>query len=100
MIIFILSAFLGLLTANIVLLLLLAGVLLGVVVSIQALIIVEKDISQFSIGEILSLVGYSIIENFGPHQVLNFFRITGYKSALANTRGWGEMTRKGFAKKS
>lgn len=100
MLIFILSVCLGLLNADIIFLLLVAGILMGVFVSMQALLIVEKDIDQFCIGEIFILIAYAFLENFGPHQVLNFFRITGYKSALGNTRGWGEMKRKGFTAKS
>jgi cellulose synthase/poly-beta-1,6-N-acetylglucosamine synthase-like glycosyltransferase len=100
LVIFISSIFLGLLDPNILLLLLLAGILMGIFVSMQALLIVEKDISQFRLREIFILIGYALAENFGPHHVLNLFRITGYKSALAQTRGWGEMKRKGFIAKS
>ena len=100
LVIFVSSIFLGLLDANILLLLLLAGILMGIFVSMQALLIVKKDISQFRLREIFILIAYAFAENFGPHHVLNFFRITGYRSALAQTRGWGEMKRKGFISKS
>lgn len=100
LVIFVSSIFLGLLDANILLLLLLAGILMGIFVSMQALLIVEKDISQFRLREIFTLILYAFAENFGPHHVLNFFRITGYRSALAQTRGWGEMKRKGFISRS
>ncbi|MGL4370124.1 MAG: glycosyltransferase family 2 protein, partial [Spirochaetota bacterium] len=81
LVIFILSIFLGLLTKEILLLLLLAGILMGIFVSLQSMLIVETNIEHFSIREIFTLALYALLENFGPHQLLNLFRITGYKSA-------------------
>ncbi len=90
------AAILGLLNVEIALLLFISTILMGVLVSIASLLIAEKDIKYFKLKDILVLVVYSIIENFGPRQLFSLWRVGGYLSILGKERGWGKPERKGF----
>jgi hypothetical protein len=97
--IMVITAFiLGLLNGEIALLLFVSTILMGVLISISSLLIAEKDVKCFKLKEILILIGYSIIENFGPRQLFSFWRVGGYLSMLGKQSGWGKPERKGFSK--
>ncbi len=89
----------GLLNAEIALLLFISSILLGVLISISSLIIAEKDLKYFKLKDVLVLVIYAIIENFGPRQMFSLWRVGGYFSMLGKQKGWGKAERKGFADK-
>ena len=86
----------GLLNTEIALLLFISNILMGVLISVSSLFIAEKDIKYFKLKDILILIGYSIIENFGPRQLFSFWRVGGYLSILGKNRGWDKLERKGF----
>lgn len=88
---------LGLLNAEIALLLFISTILMGMIISISSLLIAEKDLKYFKLKDILILLGFSIIENFGPRQLFSFWRVGGYLSMLGKQKGWGKPERKGFA---
>ena len=88
--------FLGLLNLEIVLLLFVTSVLLGILVSMFALTIAEKESDAFPGPYILTMMGYALLENFGPRQLISFWRVAGYFSSLRQTAAWGKMTRQGF----
>ncbi|MBP7174717.1 MAG: glycosyltransferase [Thermoclostridium sp.] len=88
---------LGLLNVEIALLLFIATILMGMLLSISSLLIAEKDLKVFRLKDILILVGYAFIENFGPRQLLSFWRVGGYLSMLRKPSGWGKPERKGFS---
>jgi cellulose synthase/poly-beta-1,6-N-acetylglucosamine synthase-like glycosyltransferase len=88
---------LGLLNAEIALLLLISTVFMGVLISIASLLIAEKDTKYFRVKDILILILYAIIENFGPRQLFSFWRVGGYLNMLKKPTGWGKAERKGFA---
>ncbi|HWR39827.1 MAG TPA: glycosyltransferase [Patescibacteria group bacterium] len=92
----VLAYFLDLLDPFIACFLFIANILLGVVVSVFALAISAREFPSFSGADSLRLIGYAILENFGPRQLLSFWRVTGYWNALRQTTSWGKMTRKGF----
>jgi len=92
----ILAACLGLINQKLALLLFIASVLFGIVVSVSALVIAEREIKYYSTKEIFLLTFYAFIENFGFRQIVSFFRVTGYFSAIRQSRGWGKMDHKGF----
>lgn len=91
------AALIGLLNIEVALLLFISNILMGTCVSLASLIIGETDEQYFSQKEILILIIYAIIENFGFRQIASFWRVAGYINSLKKPRGWGEMTRKGFA---
>ncbi len=93
----IIALLLGILNGQIALLLFITTIMLGVLISISSLIIAEQEVNYFKISEILKLIGFSILENFGFRQLMSMWRIAGYISVLRGTSGWGKMVRQGFA---
>ena len=91
-----LAFFLGLLNLNLALLLFIATILFGLLVSIFALAIAEKDNDYFPGPYMTTMLFYAFLENFGVRQYISFWRITGFFSALRQTTTWGKMERKGF----
>jgi len=96
----VLAFFLGLINVELAILLFISTILMGVLVSLSSILIAEKDIKYFKLKDIFILMLYSIIENFGPRQMLSFWRVGGYLSMLRKPTGWGKIERKGFADKS
>lgn len=92
-----LAAALGLLNQKIVLLLFIASILMGVLVSLFALLASGMESPNFSFKERLILLLFAIIENFGYRQVQLLWRVQGYLNSLKRPKGWGEMERKGFS---
>jgi cellulose synthase/poly-beta-1,6-N-acetylglucosamine synthase-like glycosyltransferase len=86
----------GLLNAEIALLLFIATILMGVFISITSLLIAEKDTEYFSYKDILLLILYAVIENFGPRQLFSFWRVSGFLKMFGKPAGWGKPQRKGF----
>lgn len=96
--IMVLMAFiLGILSLEIALLLFVASVMLGVLVSIISLMIAETENSYYGYRDILRLIGIAVIENFGPRQVFSFWRVAGFFNMFSKEHSWGEQARKGFA---
>jgi cellulose synthase/poly-beta-1,6-N-acetylglucosamine synthase-like glycosyltransferase len=89
--------FLGLINTEIAVLLLISTILMGVLVSISSLVIAEKDIKYFRLHDIMILLFYAIIENFGPRQLFSLWRVGGYFEMLKKPGGWDKPVRKGFA---
>ncbi|MBF0432403.1 MAG: glycosyltransferase [Fibrobacteria bacterium] len=93
----VLSAVLGILNPPMVLMLFVATVMLGVFISIAALIIAEQEVSYFRFREVLKLISYAIIENFGFRQMMSLYRVVAFINVIKGTSGWGKMERTGFA---
>lgn len=93
----ILAIALGVFNQHIALLLFISSIMMGIIISIFSLLIMEKEIHYFSRKELTILILYSLIENFGPRQLISLWRISGYINSLKKPVGWGTMTRKGFA---
>ena len=92
----VLAAFLGILDEKIALLLFATTVLLGVLVSITSLLIAEREEQIYSFKDLMKLLLYAIIENFGPRQVFSFWRILGQFHVIFGQSGWGKIKRKGI----
>ena len=86
----------GLLNSSTAIWLFIASVMLGVFVSISALIIAEQEIMRFRLRDVLKLFSYAIVENFGFRQLMSGWRIVGYINLLRGRQGWGKMQRRGF----
>ncbi len=93
----ILALIVGALSTEMAILLFIASILLGGLISIASLLIAEKDVKYFKLKEVLILVAYSIIENLGPRQLLSLWRTGAYLSMLRKQGGWEKAERKGFA---
>lgn len=90
-----LAAILGILDQKLALFLFLSTILYGMVVSLGSMLIAERENHYFSLSDLLKLLSYSIIENFGPRQVISFWRIRGQLSLLSGETGWGSIKRRG-----
>ena len=96
----VLATILGLLNVKIALLLFISTILMGILISLSSLFMAEKDTDYFTMKELMILILYSIVENFGPRQLISFWRVVGYINSLKKPKGWGKMERKGFTKSS
>lgn len=91
----ILAAALGILDERLALLLFLTTILLGIIVSLSSLLIAERENNYFRIRDLFKLIGYAVIENFGPRQLFSFWRIIGQFKVIWGSQGWGNIKRKG-----
>ena len=88
----------GLLDAGILLLLLFVTIIMGIFLSLFSLFINEEERQTYSWHDILSLLLYAVLENFGWRQMISLYRVKGYLSSLKETNVWGQMNRIGFKK--
>ena len=92
----VLAALLGILDRRIALLLFVSTILLGVLVSIASLLIAEREEQYYSFKDLMKLLFYAIIENFGPRQMFSFWRLQGQIKIIFGQTGWGHIKRKGI----
>jgi cellulose synthase/poly-beta-1,6-N-acetylglucosamine synthase-like glycosyltransferase len=92
----VLAFFLGILDRRIALLLFVSTILLGIIVSLMALLISERETHYFKLRDLLKLIGVAIIENFGPRQLFSFWRIIGQIQIIFGKGGWGTIKRRGM----
>ncbi|MDL2289199.1 glycosyltransferase [Clostridia bacterium OttesenSCG-928-F22] len=77
------------------------SVLYGIVLSIGALLLEENTFKKYpSIGQLLKLTFYSLIDNFGYRQLNTIFRVEAMLTYRKNKHNWGSMKRKGFGQKT
>lgn len=91
-----LAGIFGLMSTKLVLLLFVATVLMGVLISMSSVLIAERQVYYFNYRDTLKMLGIAFIENFGPRQVFSMWRVLGFFSAMKKPQGWGKMERKGF----
>ena len=96
----ILSIFLGIFNFEIAIILFIAMVLMGIMVSVSSLLISEKNGQNFSRKELWIMVLYATIENFGVRQYFSLWRFGGYINMFKKPVGWQKADRKGFAGKT
>ncbi|MCP4049408.1 MAG: glycosyltransferase [bacterium] len=92
-----LSFIFGLLNIKVALLLFISTILMGMMISICSLIISDEITKNFKARELIILIAYSLIENFGFRQLMSILRVMGYFNSLKKKNVWGQMIRKGFA---
>ena len=90
------SLALGAIGLPLLLLVFTATVLLGLLVSISSLTIAEHRRDYFPLREKLTLLLYSLLENFGFRQLMSLTRVRGFLRLLARVGGWGQMERRGL----
>ncbi len=86
----------GWLQWEVIVLLFVLTVLVGVIISMTALIIAEKDEQYFRMRDLNRLIGYAVLENFGPRQYFSLWRVSGFLKMLRPAEAWGQATRRGF----
>lgn len=95
---FFLLLIMGLFEAPFVLMFFAAAVLLGMVVSVAAVLCEELTFRRYpKVRDVLVLTLYSFMENIGYRQIHSWWRFKGLLDYLKGDTGWGKMTRKGVA---
>lgn len=92
----VLAAMMGILDQRIAILLFMTTILLGVMTSLMSLLIAEKDSNYFKGADTARLILYAVLENFGPRQLISFWRIVGQIKVITGGQGWGTIKRKGI----
>jgi cellulose synthase/poly-beta-1,6-N-acetylglucosamine synthase-like glycosyltransferase len=95
----ILGLLFGILSPEIVLMLLIVNVLVGMVLSLFALLVEEHDIPYLPKRDTFKLIWTAIIESLGWRQIIGIHRAISFFSALKENQEWGSMTRVGFQAK-
>lgn len=89
----------GVINLSFALLFLSAAVLLGIVLSLAALVLEELSFRKYPrIRHILMLFLFGVLENFGYRQIHSFWRVQGIWSFLRGEKKWGAMERVGHRK--
>jgi cellulose synthase/poly-beta-1,6-N-acetylglucosamine synthase-like glycosyltransferase len=77
---------------------LMVAIVLGVALSIAAVGLEELSFRRYPrLRDLLGLFGIAVIEGLGYRQLCTLWRVRGLVSVLRRKRGWGDMTRRGFA---
>ncbi|MCC5926143.1 MAG: glycosyltransferase family 2 protein [Bacteroidetes bacterium] len=93
----ILMVILGVFNSTFAILIFSATVLLGVVLSVASVLCEEYTFRRYTkVKDVLTMVAFAFIENFGYRQVHALWRFKGLVDFLRGNKEWGVMTRKGF----
>ncbi len=87
---------LNILNVKVAMMLFISAILMGVINSLVALMIAEREERYFSIGDLSKLVFLAIVENFGPRQLISLWRVLGQIQLISGQSGWGKIKRKGI----
>ena len=74
-----------------------AILLFGLLISTISLMLSERGIVYFRRKELASLLGFSVLENFGFRQLMGWVRVFASVTMLLKNKGWQKLERKGFA---
>jgi cellulose synthase/poly-beta-1,6-N-acetylglucosamine synthase-like glycosyltransferase len=89
----------GLINWELAQLMFLAAVLYGALISVGAVLLEEVTFRRYRRArDLLGLIAFGIIENFGYRQLTTWWRLRGWFDFLRNKGGWEPMPRKGFAR--
>jgi cellulose synthase/poly-beta-1,6-N-acetylglucosamine synthase-like glycosyltransferase len=87
---------LGILNPVIILGIFTASIAFGVMVSLSAVFMTERDVLMLNKKETAILILFAILENFGYRQVISLHRVVSSFKALRESGVWGAQKRKGF----
>ncbi len=95
----IVGLFIGFIPVLSALLFFIGSVLFGTMISVSAVLLEEFTTRRYAHPlDLAALIGAAFVENFGYRQMNALWRFQGIWEVLrAKKRGWGKMTRKGFA---
>ncbi len=92
-----LAAVLGVLYWDVAIMLFVAAILSGTIISISSLLVAEHGGKLFPLKDTARLIGWAFLENFGFRQYFSLIRATGYFRIFKGVTGWEKAERKGFA---
>lgn len=95
---FFLGLVFGLLDLVAVIVFLMVTIGYGIVLSLFALYVAEREMNQYNDKETLILLLLAFVENFGYRQVVSMHRALSTLSALKEKGNWGSQKRQGFIK--
>jgi hypothetical protein len=88
---------LGVVSTSYILLFLAVSIGMGLLLTTAALSLEELAFRRYRRSEMVRLLGYAVIENFGYHQLHDIWRTIGYFDIARGKKGWGQQKRRGFA---
>lgn len=95
--VFIVSLLFGLINWPFALVFLSAAVLFGMILSISSILCEEFTYRRYpKLKDIMLMILFAFVENFGFRQVHMWWRLKGIVDFLKGNKSWGEMTRKGL----
>lgn len=95
--VFIVSLLFGLINWPFALIFLSAAVLFGMILSISSILCEEFTYRRYpKLKDIMLMILFAFVENFGFRQVHMWWRLKGIVDFLKGNKSWGEMTRKGL----
>ena len=95
----VLSWALGLLNMTFFVLFVIVAILYGIFLSVCAVLLEEISFRRYpSWQDLMKLLFYGILENFGFRQLLALFKVKAFWDFLRHKRQWGRMDRTGFKK--
>lgn len=97
-VVFALSWILGAISVQFALAFIAIALISGVLLSLAAVLL--EDVAFRRHGrptDLLRLLAYAVLENFGYRQILTLYRVRGFFAYLRRDNSWGEMQRRGFA---
>jgi cellulose synthase/poly-beta-1,6-N-acetylglucosamine synthase-like glycosyltransferase len=90
---------LGFLNVPFMLLFIVVAILLGVMLSLAAVLLDELSFYRLPrAGQLLKLAIYGLLENFGYRQLTTWWRTKAFADYWRGNTSWGKMERKGFTK--
>lgn len=99
-IVVILSYIFGYINTYFMILFLIASVLLGIIMSVSAVLCEELTYRKYTrLRDLTKLIVFAFLENFGFRQLHAWWRFKGIIDFLKGNKDWGTMTRKGFSTK-
>jgi cellulose synthase/poly-beta-1,6-N-acetylglucosamine synthase-like glycosyltransferase len=76
----------------------LAAVVYSSLLSVAAVALEELSFRRYpKVVDLLRLVAYGVLENFGYRQLTTWWRLVGVVDYFRGRKGWGTMKRRGFA---
>jgi len=95
--VFIVSLLFGLINWPFAIVFLSAAVLFGMILSISSILCEEFTYRRYpKLKDIMLMILFAFVENFGFRQVHMWWRLNGIMDFLKGNKSWGEMTRKGL----
>jgi cellulose synthase/poly-beta-1,6-N-acetylglucosamine synthase-like glycosyltransferase len=95
----IVGACFGLINWPIAKLMFLAALVYGILISVGAVLLEDVFFRRYRrLGDLLQLLLFGVVENFGYRQLTMWWRIRGWVDFLRNKGGWTPTPRKGFAR--
>ena len=87
----------GVVSTSYILLFFAVSVGMGLLLTTASLALEELAFRRYRRGEMVRLLGYAVLENFGYHQLHDIWRTIGYFDIARGKKGWGQQRRRGFA---